>query len=112
MVVDAEQEAEHHGGDDQLHELPTEHLSDGLPGPLNIFLVCHETADEEEQNQVEIHKDMMERMAAVCMVAVTPDMGIYHEVHAETAQGIDIFYSLVHGCVNNMGFKYFAIKLE
>ena len=27
------------------------------------------------------------------MIAITPDMGIYYEVHAETAKGINVFNS-------------------
>ena len=35
----------------------------------------------------------MERMDVVHMIPVPTDMGIYYEVHAETAKGIDVFYS-------------------
>ena len=36
----------------------------------------------------------MERMDVVHMIPVATDMGIYYEVHAETAKGIDIFDSV------------------
>jgi hypothetical protein len=54
MVVDAEQEAEHHRGDDELHELLPEHLYDGVTSPLHVFLVGNEAADEEEEDKEEV----------------------------------------------------------
>lgn len=35
----------------------------------------------------------MERVDVVHMIPVATDMGIYYEVHAETAKGIDVFDS-------------------
>lgn len=93
MVVDAEQEAEHHRGDDELHEFLTEQRAKGATCPLHVFLVGNEAADEEEEDEIEVDKDMMERVDVVHMIAVATDMGIYYEVHAETAKGIDVFNS-------------------
>ena len=59
--------------------------------PLHVFLVGDEAADEEEEDEIEVDKDMMERVDVVHMIPVATDMGIYYEVHAETAKGIDIF---------------------
>ena len=61
--------------------------------PLHVFLVGNEAADEEEEDEIEVDKDMMERVDVVHMIPVTTDMGIYYEVHAETAKGINVFYS-------------------
>ena len=54
VVVDAEQEAEHDGGDDELHELLPKHRSDGAACPLHVFLVGNEAADEEEEDKEEV----------------------------------------------------------
>jgi len=116
MVVDTEQEAEHHRGDDELHELPLKQFSDGFSCPLNVFLICHESANEEEKYQIEVHKNMMERMGAVHMIPVPTDMGIYHKVHAEASQGIDVFYSFticncsLHICNKNIIVTQFVNK--
>lgn len=93
VVVDAEQEAEHHRGDDELHELLPEQRAKCATCPLHFFLVGNEAADEEEEDEIEVDKDMMERMDVVHMIPVATDMGIYYEVHAETAKGIDVFNS-------------------
>lgn len=93
MVVDTEQEAEHYRGDDELHEFLTEQRAKGATCPLYVFLVGDEAADEEEEDEIEVDKDMMKRMSIVHMIPVPADMGIYYEVHAETAKGINVFNS-------------------
>ena len=96
MVVDAEQEAEHHRGNDELHELPLEQFPDGITCPLHIFLVGHKATDKKEKYEIEVDKNMLERDVPLCMIAIAPDMGIYHKVHAEASQGIDILNSFIH----------------
>jgi len=60
---------------------------------LHVFPIGDEAADEEEEDEIEVDKDVMERMDIVHMIPVPADMSIYNEVHAETAKGINVFYS-------------------
>lgn len=74
-------------------EFLTEQRAKGATCPLHVFLVGNEAADEEEEDEIEVDKDMMERVDIVHMIPVATDMGIYNEVHAEAAKGIDVFNS-------------------
>lgn len=86
MVEDAEEEAEHYRGNDKLHELPLEQFPDGITCPLHILLVGHKATDEKEKYEIEVGKNMLERNVPFCMIAIAPDMCIYHKVHAESSE--------------------------